>query len=119
MNIPLKITIHNVLDSEAVQADMLEQAAKLNELYDCIASCEIVVEMQHRQEKQLNVCIHLDVPNCQIVVNRGHSEDVGIALREAFDAAHLQIVCHINKLHDDCIKHGPAHAGKGSGLIMC
>ena len=87
-----------------------DKAKKLDEFFDRIMSCRVVVEAPHKhhhQGKQFNVRIDIGVPGSEIVVNRGHAEDVYVALRDAFDAAKRQLEEYARKLHGNVKAHKP------------
>jgi ribosomal subunit interface protein len=108
MKIPMQITIRDVEHSEALEAHIRDKAVKLEEFFDHIMSCRVVVEMPHKhhhQGKQFNVRIDIGVPGNEIVVNRDQSEDVYIALRDAFDAAKRQLEDYSRKIRGDVKTH--------------
>lgn len=108
MQIPLQITIRDVPHSDAVDANVREKAAKLEEFSTHIMSCRVVVEMPHKhthQGRQFNVRIDIGVPNSEIVVNHDHNEDVYIAIRDAFDAARRQLEDYARRIRGDVKKH--------------
>jgi ribosomal subunit interface protein len=115
MQIPLQITIRDVEHSEALETHIRDKAKKLDEFFDHIMSCRVVVEMPHKhqhQGKQFNVRIDLGVAGGEIVVNRDHAEDVYVALRDAFDAAKRKLEDYVSKLRGDVKKHEPKNANK-------
>ncbi len=117
MQTPLQITIRDVEHSEALETRIRNKAAKLEEFFDRIVSCRIVVEMPHKhhhQGKHFNVRIDIGVPGSEIVVNRDHDEDVYVALRDAFDAAKRQIEDYARKIHGDVKKHTRMNGSKES-----
>ncbi len=108
MQIPLQITIRDVEHSEALEAHIREKAKKLDEFFKHIMSCRVVVEVPHKhhqQGKQFNVRIDIGVAGGEIAVNRDHSEDVYVALRDAFDAAKRQLEDYARKLRGDVKTH--------------
>lgn len=110
MQLPLQVTIQNIDQSEALETRIRAKAEKLNEFFNHISSCRIVVELQdkHRhQGKQFTVRIDIKVPGNEIVVDRAHSEDVYVALRDAFDAAKRQLEEYARKLRGDVKTHEP------------
>ncbi len=115
MQIPLQITIRDVEHSEALETHIRDKAKKLDEFFDHIMSCRVVVEMPHKhqhQGKQYTVRIDLGVAGGEIVVNRDHAEDVYVALRDAFDAAKRKLEDYVSKLRGDVKKHEPKNANK-------
>lgn len=110
MQIPLQITIRDVEHSEALEAHIRTKAQKLDEFFNHIMSCRVVVDMPHKhhqQGKQFNVRIDIGVAGSEIVVNRDHAEDVYVALRDAFDAAKRQVEEYARKLRGDIKTHAP------------
>ena len=104
MQTPLQITIRDVDHSEALEAHIRDKAKKLEEFFDHIMSCRVVVEIPHKhhhQGKQFNVRIDIGVPGDEIVVNRDHHEDVYVALRDAFDAAKRMLEDYARKIRGD------------------
>ena len=110
MQLPLQITIRDMDQSEALEQHIRAKAQKLDEFFDHIMSCRVVVEMPHKhhhQGKSYNVRIDIGVPGDEIVVNRDHAEDVYVALRDAFDAAKRQIEEYARILHGNVKTHKP------------
>lgn len=110
MQIPLQITTRDVEQSEALEARIREKAKKLDEFFNHIVSCRVVVEMSHKhrnQGKHFNVRIDIGVAGSEIVVNRDHAEDVYVALRDAFDAANRKVGDYARKLRGDVKTHEP------------
>lgn len=110
MQSPLRLTIHGVDHSEALETHIRSKVEKLELFFEHITSCRVAVEIPHKhhnQGKQFNVRIDINVPTNEIVVNRGHAEDVYIALRDAFDAATRQLKDYAHKLRGDIKTHEP------------
>ncbi len=73
MEVPLKITFRDMAPSPAIETNIREKAAKLEELYDRLMSCHVIVEAPHRHHhkgKAYQVRIHLTVPGSELVINR-------------------------------------------------
>lgn len=110
MQTPLQITIRDVEHSEALEAHIREKAQKLDEFFDHIMSCRVVVEVPHKhhhQGQQFNVRVDIGVAGSEIVVTRDHADDVYIALRDAFDAAKRQLEDYARKLRGQIKTHVP------------
>ena len=110
MQIPLQITIRGIEHSEALETHIRDKVNKLEEFFDHITSCRVVVELPHKhhqQGKQFNVRLDIGVPGSEIVVNRDHAEDVYVALRDGFDAAKRQIEEYARKIRGDIKSHQP------------
>lgn len=110
MQVPLQITIRGIEHSEALETHIRDKVGKLEEFFDHITSCRVVVELPHKhhqQGKQFNVRLDIGVPGSEIVVNRDHAEDVYIALRDAFAAAKRQLEDYARKIRGDVKTHQP------------
>ena len=110
MQIPMQITIRDMDHSDALEAHIRDKVNKLEEFFNHIISCRVVVEVPHKhhqQGKQFNVRIDIGVPGGEIVVNRDHAEDVYVALRDGFDAAKRKIEDHARKIRGDVKTHEP------------
>lgn len=73
MKLPLRIVMHEIPHSDAVEADIRNRVDKLDQFYPDIMRCRVVVELdgKHKhQGKQFNVRIDLTVPGNEIVVDR-------------------------------------------------
>lgn len=119
MQMPLQITIRDVDQSEALETHIRDKAKKLDEFFDHIMSCRVVVEVPHKhhhQGKQFNVRIDIGVPGSEIVVNRDHAEDVYVALRDAFDAAKRQLEDYARKLRGGIKTHEPARTAESDDM---
>lgn len=89
MQVPLKITMRHIPQSDALETRIRQRAAKLEEFHPNITSCQVTIEelrRHHRQGFWFNVRIEVRVPGHDIVVNRDHGEDAHVAVRDAFDA---------------------------------
>ena len=108
MRIPLQITIHGIEHSDVLEKHIHDGVDKLDEFFDRITSCRVAVELPHKhyQDRQFNVRIDIGVPGSEIVVNRDHTEDVYVVLRDAFDAARRQLEDSAHKPRGDIRTHG-------------
>ncbi|HEX5364949.1 MAG TPA: ribosome-associated translation inhibitor RaiA [Gallionella sp.] len=108
MQTPLQITVRDFEHSDALETRIREKAKKLEEFFNQITSCRVVVEMPHKhhhQGKHFNVRIDIGVPGKEIVVNRDHDEDIYVALRDAFGAAERQLKDYAHKLRGEIKTH--------------
>ncbi len=84
MIVPLQITFRNIQHSEAVDAQIREEVAKLEELFDQLIHCRVVVEMPHQHHARGNpfqVQIRLEVPGTELIVSHQpslHSQSVDL-----------------------------------------
>lgn len=118
MQIPVQITFRNMDPSAAVEANVRDQAERLERFDDSIVSCRVVVELQHRHHHQGNlfhVSVDLKVPGAELVSGRGATqhqahEDVYVAVRDAFDSLRRQLEDHARRQRGDVKTHeSPAH----------
>jgi ribosomal subunit interface protein len=103
MQIPLQVTFHGIDHSDAVETRIREKVAKLEQLYDRVTSCRVVIESHHKNTSNLHhkgepfhIRIDLTVPGTELVVKRDPKdshvhEDVYVALRDAFGAMERQL----------------------------
>jgi cold shock CspA family protein len=99
MVIPPQVTFHNLPHSDETERKILTEVERLDEFYDRIMSCRIVVDVPHRHHQEGNlyqVRIDLKVPGGEIVVKRESAErdeyqDLDQTIRIAFDEAKRQI----------------------------
>jgi ribosome-associated translation inhibitor RaiA len=85
--------------SPAIEALIREKASWLERYYDRIIGCEVVVEAPSRPRRNgshYRVRIGLRVPGAELVVDRNPADrddlhDLGLALRDSFDAARRQL----------------------------
>lgn len=113
MKQPLEITFRDIPRSDAVEAKIREKVAKLDEFYDQIMACHVVIEAPHGHHHQGNlfhVRIDLTVPNGEIVINRDPKEhhaheDAYVAIRDAFKAARRKLQDFARKQRGDVKTH--------------
>lgn len=120
MQIPMQITIRDMEHSEALETLIREKAQKLEEYFNHIMSCRVVVDMPHKhhhQGKQFNVRIDIGVPGNEIVVNRDHSEDVYVAVRDAFNAGKRQVEDYARKIRGNVKTHESRSTIKMDNLL--
>jgi len=89
-DLPLRIAVKDIPQSEAIEAKIREKAAKLAHFFERITSCDVTVESperRHHKGKLYNVHVRIHVPGEEIVISREPSEDVYVAIRDAFEVA--------------------------------
>jgi ribosomal subunit interface protein len=120
MQIPLQITFRNLDRSPALETNVREHAGKLDQFYDRIMSCRVVIEAQHKHHRQGNhyhVTVDVTVPGAELVASREPDEhhaytDVYVAIRDAFDTMRRQLEDYARK-HDQRLKvHAPPPHGR-------
>lgn len=120
MQVPLEIDFRNIDRMESVEEDIRKQAEKLEEFFDRITSCRVVLEAPHRHHRQGNLAhvrILLSVPRKELVVDRAPSEhhaheDVHVTIRDAFKAMRRQLEDYARELRGDVKAHPAPPHGK-------
>ena len=104
----IRITYHGLDRSSAVDAAIHDRARKLNDLFDRISSCRVVVEAPHRRHAKGNayvVHLELHVPGDVLVVSRDHQDranhdDLMVAIRDSFQIATRKLRHYLERLHE-------------------
>lgn len=113
MKTPLEVVFRNLERSDAITARVEEKAERLEQFFDHILRCRVVVEAPHRHHhrgKLYSVGIEISVPGKHIVVNHtgpaNHAhEDVYVAIRDAFKAATRQLEDHVRTVRGKVKTH--------------
>lgn len=113
MQVAPNITLRNMGPSEALEKAINEKVAKLEQYYDQIIACHVVVDaphQHHHQGKLFSVHIDVTLPQGKVVVSRdpqsNHAhEDVYVAVRDAFDAAFRQLEDYQRRQRGDVKDH--------------
>ncbi|MGO8920622.1 MAG: HPF/RaiA family ribosome-associated protein [Stellaceae bacterium] len=120
MQTPLQVTFRNLDASPAVEAKIRERVDELEQLYDRITSCRVVVEApdrHHREGRLYHLRVDLRVPGREIVVKRDPSEhhaheDIYVAVRDCFDAVRRQLEDHLRRQRGDVKLHEAPDEGR-------
>jgi cold shock CspA family protein/ribosome-associated translation inhibitor RaiA len=95
MQRPLKITSRDFPLSEALEAEIREKSAALENYYERLSGCEVTVHApaikHHHKGGPFLVGIRLTVPGRELTVDHQEEEELSQAIREAFDAARRQL----------------------------
>lgn len=105
MQHPLQITFRHMAPSEALEARIRQRADELEQFFDRITSCRVIVERANRRHQQGNLFeVHIDlaVPGREIAVGRDSGadhahEDAHVAVRDAFDSARRLLEDHVRR----------------------
>ena len=90
MIIPLQTTARNTELGDAMREEITQRVAKLENVYDRIMRCKVVVEEPKRhphEGKIYSVHIIMTVPGAELVTKRELNKDLPVAMRDAFHAA--------------------------------
>jgi ribosomal subunit interface protein len=115
-----QITWRDVPRSEAVEADIVAKLEKLDQFYEHIVSCRVLVESAHRHHHKGNlyrIRVEIEVPGSEIVATRSQGdehahEDIYVAIRDAFDAARRQLQDYARKRRGQVKHHDEHHSGR-------
>ncbi len=124
MQQPLQITFRDIPRSENVEAVIREKAEKLDQFFEKIMTCRVMVESPHSHHHQgriYHVRVDLTVPGAELIANRSaeknHAhEDVYVAIRDAFDAAKRQLQDYKRKLKNKVKTHETPDHGQVAEL---
>ena len=116
MQLPIQITFRGMAHSAALEAAARERTAKLAQFHGHIMSCRVVIETaaRHKQQgKEFVVRLDIKVAGAEIAINREHSEDAFVAVRDAFDAARRKLEDHARRQRGDVKSHAPDQTERG------
>jgi cold shock CspA family protein/ribosome-associated translation inhibitor RaiA len=125
MQLPLQITFRHMGRSAALEARIRQRAAELEQFFDRITACRVVVERMNRRRQQGNLFeVHVDltVPGREIAVGRergdNHAhEDAHVAVRDAFDAARRALDDHVRRRRGEAKVHAVPDHGRIARLL--
>ena len=115
MQRPLKITSRDFPLSEAVEAEIREKSAALENYYERLNGCEVMVHApalkHHHKGGPFLVAIRLTLPGKELTIDHQEKEELSQAIREAFDAARRQLEDYVReqrgsvKVHESMVGH--------------
>ena len=125
MKLPLQINFRNMEASDIMKKNIEERAGKLEQFYDQIMSCRVMVEAQHRHHQSGNlyhVRIDITVPGKELVVSREPHEhhshtDAYVAIRDAFNAARRQLEGYVKHRRRQIKTHAATPYGRVSEIF--
>jgi cold shock CspA family protein/ribosome-associated translation inhibitor RaiA len=103
----LQIKLNEVADSPDVESYIRERAAHLDDFYESILTCRVILEApvgHHRKGGPFEVKVDLDVPGAVITVNRQSADDLHVAIRNAFDAAGRQLEDYARRQREEWVE---------------
>jgi len=134
MQLPVQITYRGLEASAALDMDIRAKAAKLDQHYDHIMSCRVMVEAPHHHSRQgtiFHVRVDVRVPDRELVASRDTAkynshEDLYVAVRDAFAAVQRQLEDYARHRRGDVKTHEiPGHGSvvqldpeNGHGIIV-
>lgn len=138
MILPLQISFRKIKPSEAVEARVREEVAKLETFYQRIMHCRVVIELPHKHRRKgdlYHVRIDLTVPGEEIVVKHEPSleatmrridvekrsksgeahaahKDLFVEIRDAFKEARRQLQDYTRRARQQTKRHESMPAGR-------
>jgi hypothetical protein len=113
----IEIVLRGIPDSDELERCIGDEARRLDRICGGVLTCRVVVQALPRPRQQqgmrLAVGLAITLPGTEVVVNREHGEDARIAVRDAFEAAGLQLEDHARRQSDkQCRSRGENPQGK-------
>jgi len=113
MQTPLQVSFHGLDHSEPLEEHVRKHVESLEELFDRITSCKVVIEKPHRSHRNGNIYhvrIHVAVPQRELVVHREPEQDPShedpyITVRDAFQAMRRQLQEYARELRGEVKTH--------------
>lgn len=112
MQVPVQISFHGVDHSDAVEERIREKVAKLEQFFEHMTSCRVVVETHHKNTanthkrgEPYHIRIDVTVPGSEIVIKREpkdpHAhEDIYVAIRDAFQTAERRVRDYASRMKE-------------------
>jgi ribosome-associated translation inhibitor RaiA len=101
MQVPVQVTFRDMPVSDAVEAACWDEAAKLEQRFDGITSCRIVLAELAETGRGFEIRIVLNVPGQELAITRkphDHQagEDIIDAVREAFEITRRELEAYLH-----------------------
>lgn len=112
MEQPLQVIFRDIQPSPAVEAKVRARVDKLDDMYDHVMSCRVVVEERHRHHQHGNlfhVGVSLTVPTSELAAH-AEDEDVYVAIRDSFDAIRRQLEDYVRRRRGEVKTHAGTRA---------
>jgi ribosomal subunit interface protein len=116
MTFPLQIQFLSLSPSEAIETTVRDRFESLERFSDRIQKCHVWIEKptaHHRKGRLYKVQARLTVPGEEIVISQPAEEDVGAAIRNAFDATRRKLEDHERRLRGRLKSH-PRRRGRAA-----
>lgn len=121
MQIPAKITFHNIDSSEALETRIKEKIDKLEQKFKDIIGCQVTVEAVHQNQQKgtlYSVNISVTLPKEELVASQHTGKNplkhdkVFAAMNDAFAAMERQLTKHKEMIRRE-VKHHDEHWHNG------
>lgn len=102
MQTPPNITYHNIDASPAIEDHVRRRIQELEARFDRIVGCDVVIDAPQKKKHSgrvfnVHLTVHIPGPDISASSTVAHgeaSEDINLAIHQAFDAAARQLVEH-------------------------
>lgn len=112
----VQITLRdNLPHPPAIEAQIEEKLDKLNQYWDKIIACHVVVELsnkKHHQGNLYNARLSIAVPGKELVSNLNEDESMHNAIRDAFDDMIRQVESYAAQMRGEGKVHQTLLSGK-------
>lgn len=120
---PVQITFHQTDHSDVVEADIRDKVAQLEQYYENLISCRVVVEHEHfhhHERGPVTVRFELVLPGGKTIVGGGSGTanagqvDAATAVKAAFEAVKRQLHDYVEKRR----RHTKVHEVPPHGVVL-
>ena len=94
MKLPLDLRFLDIAHSDALEATVRARVAHIERLCPDVIAWRVTIAQEHKHQNQgrpFTVRVDVTIPGQELAINRTHAEDVYVAVRDAFDAAHRKL----------------------------
>ncbi len=116
----IQVNIRNMRHSQALEDRIVKKAEKLNQYYQHIQSCKVIVDVPERhmhQGKLFHVAIDVLVPGKTLVVSHKSNEKFDVAIYDAFKAMERKIKAYSDKRRGEVKRHVDVSLGYVKRLL--
>lgn len=99
MTFPIQISAKDLGVREPIEALIHERVAKLERFHHRITRARIAIDVVGAHPARHHMKLEISIPGHEIVIERGPTEDLAHAVREAFDVARRQLQDHDSHNH--------------------
>jgi cold shock CspA family protein/ribosome-associated translation inhibitor RaiA len=121
MQRPLQITSRDFVLTDPMRAMIEKRAEALEQYFGRLTGCHVVIEApvhHHRRGGPFNVRIDSVHQGQSLSVNKQGTDDLAVAIREAFDSARRRLEDHLHELRGDVKTHTLSSVGFVARIFM-
>ncbi|EKD44992.1 MAG: ribosomal subunit interface protein domain/'cold-shock' DNA-binding protein [uncultured bacterium] len=120
MQVPLQITFRGIGQSESLKAELQEKADKLQQYFDKIVACQVVLEKPNHNQTHGNLYdthVIVTVPGKELIAKHNGAIDAHTSIHKAFETMAKQLENYAEKIRGDVKTVSPILSGKIARLI--